>query len=112
VSRRPSAPQAPADEHNKQRVGLALQDVDPGFASEMGVPAQGAMVSDVVPGSVAERADLARGMVIVEADRRPVRSSADLSKLIKSKRPGEVLLLRVATPGNAGGTALRALTVP
>src|SRR5205823_3937734 len=102
----------PNDENNKQRVGLTLQDVDPGFAGEMGVPAQGAMVADVVPGSVAERAELSRGMVIVEADRKPVRTSADLTKLIKTKHPGEVLLMRVATPGGSGGTVLRALTVP
>jgi serine protease Do len=112
VTRRASAPEPVADEHNKQRVGLSLQDVDPGFASEMGVPAQGAVVSDVVPGSAADHADLSRGMVIVEADRRPIRSSAELNKLIKSKRKGEVVLLRVATPGGSGNTALRALTVP
>ncbi|HEY8206078.1 MAG TPA: trypsin-like peptidase domain-containing protein [Myxococcaceae bacterium] len=102
----------PHDEGNKQRVGLSLQDVDPGFAGELGVPAQGAMVADVVPGSVAERAELSRGMVIVEADRRPIRTSADLSKLIKTKKSGEVLLMRVATPGGSGNTVLRALTVP
>ncbi|HVE85748.1 MAG TPA: trypsin-like peptidase domain-containing protein [Myxococcales bacterium] len=102
----------PRDEGNKQRVGLSLQDVDPGFASEVGVPAQGALVADVVPGSVAERADLSRGMVVVEADRHPVRTSADLTRLIKTKHSGDVLLLRVAPPGGQGSTVLRALTVP
>ena len=50
--------------------------------------------------------------MIVEADRRPVRTSADLTKLIRSKRSGEVLLLRIATPGGQGSTTLRALTMP
>ncbi|HYV46309.1 MAG TPA: Do family serine endopeptidase [Myxococcaceae bacterium] len=112
ATRRPASREAPVDENNKQRVGLALQDVDPGFASEMGLPAHGAMVTDVVPGSVAERADITRGMVIVEADRRPVHGSAELNKLIKSKHSGEVVLMRVATPGGSGNTVLRALTVP
>jgi len=110
--RRAPAREVAVDENSKQRVGLALQDVDPGMASELGVPERGAMVTDVVPGSVAERADLNRGMVIVEADRHPVRNSAELTKLIKSKHKGEVLLLRVATPGGTGNAVLRALTVP
>ena len=109
---RPASNGPPADENNKQRLGLTLQDVDAGFAADLGVPAHGAMVADVVPGSVGERADLSRGMVIVEADRRPVRTSADLTKLIRSKRSGEVLLLRIATPGGQGSSTLRALTMP
>ncbi|HEU5219282.1 MAG TPA: trypsin-like peptidase domain-containing protein [Gemmatimonadales bacterium] len=111
VSRAPSR-ERPSDENNKQRVGVTLQDVDPSFANEMGIAPQGAMVADIVPGSVAERADLTRGMVIVEADRHPIKSSAELTKLLRTKRPGEVLLLRIATPGGQGGTALRALTMP
>jgi len=105
----------PRNEESKQRVGLSFQDLDPETADQLGVPSQGVLVADVVPGSAAERANLGRGMVIVEADHHPVRTTSELSRLIKHKRSGDVLLLRVALPGgntSGGSTVLRALTMP
>jgi serine protease Do len=106
-----SSGERPQDENNKQRVGLTLQDLDAQFSAEAGLPAEGALITEVVPGSAADRADLERGMIIVEADRKPVRSSADVTRLLRSKKPGDVLLIRVALPGSQT-VYVRALTIP
>ncbi|MFZ5471292.1 MAG: trypsin-like peptidase domain-containing protein [Myxococcota bacterium] len=102
---------APAAEERQQRVGLLFSDVDPRLARSDGLPPSGALITEVVPGSPAERADLMPGMVVIEADRKPVKSAADLARIVKASRPGDVVLLRVVGPQ---GTArsLRALRVP
>jgi serine protease Do len=104
-------PERPQQDERKLRIGLGIQDVDPRFAQGTGVPAAGAQVVEVTPGSPAERAELQPGMVIVEAGKKPVRNADELMKILKAVKSGEVLLLRIAIPGE-GGRALRALRIP
>jgi len=103
-------PQGSDEETRRYRIGMAFQDVDPAYAQSTGVPSQGALITDVIPGSPAERADLQRGMVVVEANRKPVRTAADLKKVLSAAKSGDTVLLRVQVPGGDGG--LRALTLP
>lgn len=95
-----------AQEQTQEKVGLALRDMD----GRQGGPS-GALVQAVTPGSPAEVADLQPGMVIVEVNKKPVKSSAELIKVIKSSAPGSTLLLRVQAQGS-DSQLLRALQLP
>jgi serine protease Do len=100
------------DRSNKQRIGLTFQDLDQQTARMLGMrQTTGALISEVVPGSPADRSGLSRGMVVVEANHQPVRSAQQLSRILKSARSGQTVLLRVALP-RGSGTLLRALTIP
>jgi serine protease Do len=103
-----SSRQAPRSEQEPhQRIGLGLADVGPRMGQQ-GMP-QGALIAQVTPGSVAERAGLMPGMVVVEAAGKPVRSAAELVRILRDARPGSSVLLRVEMEGTRG---LRALTIP
>jgi len=98
-----------AQERRREKWGLSLRDVPPALAQREGLPA-GVQVTAVEPGGPADRAGLQAGMVIVEAGGQPVRSAAQLDKVLRGAKAGEVLLLRVELQN--GGRVLRALTVP
>ncbi len=106
------SPEKNGDERETRgRIGLSIQDVDPRLSSGAGLPAAGALVVEVAPGSPAEDAGLRKGMVVVEANKRPVRSRDELMKTLKDSKSGQVVLLRVALPGN-NGRSLMAIEVP
>ena len=69
----------------------------------------GARVKQVLPGSPAAKAGLEPTDVIVAVDGRPVRTTADLRKLISRHKPGETVRLSVRAP--KGLEELRARTV-
>jgi serine protease Do len=98
-------PQAQEEPH--QRIGLGLSDVAPQLQMR-GMPS-GALLTQVLPGSVAERAGLAAGMIVVEAAGKPVRTAADLVRILREARPGSSVLLRIQLRETR---ALRALTIP
>jgi serine protease Do len=65
------------------RYGLELRSLTPDLQRELNTRARsGAVVSQVAPGSPAEDAGLQRGDVIVEVDRRPVKSAAEVERLL------------------------------
>jgi serine protease Do len=99
------APRSPTEAH--QRLGIGLSDAGPQLGVR-GMP-QGALITRVVPGSVAEHAGLVPGMVVVEAAGKPVRSAADLARVLQEARPGSSVLLRIQLRDTR---ALRALTIP
>jgi serine protease Do len=102
------------EDQRQEKIGLVVRDAGPGTggASEQGQApgTEGAVIMEVKPGSAAEHANLVPGMVVVEAAGKPVRSAADLRKLLRAAKPGATVLLRVAF--GREGRALRALTVP
>ncbi len=61
------------------RWGLALRDITPQIAAQLGLPSgrTGAVVATVEPGSAAARAGLRPGDVLLEVNRSPVRSGAE-----------------------------------
>jgi serine protease Do len=80
-----------------EKLGMELQDLTPDLAAKLKIHAEhGVVVTDVQQGSTAETAGLTAGMVIVEANRRPVKSAADLAKVLdeKSLAKGVLLLVR------------------
>ncbi len=69
-------------------LGVSIQNVNPDIAAAMGLEgANGALVSDVVADSPAEDA-LKSGDVIVGFDGKPVKSSADLPRLVGATKVG------------------------
>ena len=102
LGERPSelAPQRKGEEAGSEgALGLTLQDVPRELAQQLGVQG-GAMIAEVRPGSRAEEAGLMPGDVIVEANRQPVRSAADLTRIVRGAGD-EPILLRVARDGGA-----------
>jgi serine protease Do len=111
--RAPSKKRVAAEESRRQRVGIGFQDVDARLAQSAGIPARGAYVNEVIPGSPADASGIQTGMVIVEANRKVIKNAADLSRLLKSTKGGDSVLLRVELPGASGARQmLLVLTLP
>jgi serine protease Do len=68
------------------------------------------LVSNVKPYSEAFNRLLREGDIILEADKKPVSSIADFEKVVKSKKQGDALLLRVK--GAQGGLRFVAMNIP
>jgi serine protease Do len=79
--------------------GLAVQDISPELARDLGVPeGMGVAVTRVTPGSPADEAGLRRGDVILEANREPVGTREELDRLMR-RRSGEGSLLFLVRRG-------------
>jgi serine protease Do len=77
-----------------EELGLEVETLTPEITEHLNVKADhGVVISDVLSGSPADRAGLKSGMVIVEAGRSPVKSVADLKKVVEEAKDGGVLLL-------------------
>jgi serine protease Do len=79
-------------------LGLAVQDLTPEAAAQMGEPDLKGVVITKVSANSPVADTLQSGMVIVAANRRQVTSAGDFAKLVDAVRPGSVLLLRVVDP--------------
>jgi C-terminal processing protease CtpA/Prc len=81
-------------------VGIQVQEIDAELREHLQLgEVQGVVVADVVPGSPAEKADVQSEDVVTAADGQPIRSPADLQKLIQSKKKGETVTLRLRRAG-------------
>ena len=108
------------EDQRSEKIGLVVRDSGPGRGGAVeegeegagGSAGTGAVVVEVKPGSPAEHANLVPGMLIVEAAGKPVRSAADLRRLLRSAKPGSTVLVRVQVGREREGRALRALTIP
>jgi serine protease Do len=97
-------PRAPA------HVGIALQDLTPNDARELGMPAQRmVLVVRVEPGSPAEDAGLHAGDAILQVGRAPVASANQAATALKAVKPGSRVLLRVQ---RGEGAQFLSLAVP
>lgn len=70
----------------------------------------GVIVSDLKQFGEAANRGLREGDIILEVDRSPVSSTRELEKIVKSKKPGAALLLRIKDAGNA--TRFVAVMIP
>jgi len=77
--------------------GLAVQEVTPELAEELGLDAEdkGVIVTDVEPGSPGFDAGLQGGDLIQEVNRRPIRSLADYTQAIETAGKSQSLLLYI-----------------
>jgi len=102
LAERPKTPQekSPQQEQPEERqsgkLGLALQDLTPDIAGQLGYENEkGALVADVAPGSPAEDAGLQRGDLIKEVNRQSVPSVKDFEKAIREFKGGDVVALLI-----------------
>ncbi|MDR2780316.1 MAG: Do family serine endopeptidase [Synergistaceae bacterium] len=77
-------------------LGVALQDLTPGFADEYKVPVEnGAVIADVVSGSPASESGLRRGDTIVAIDGGEMKKSQDVVLYIRNKFSGDTVTVDI-----------------
>ena len=77
-------------------LGIAVQNLTPEIARKLGLQkSTGVVVTGVEPGSPAAEARIQVGDVIQSVNRQPVKSVADLAKIVEKAKDGENLLLLV-----------------
>ena len=79
-------------------LGVVVQSVDTDAdAVQLGVDAsvRGAGIISVVPTSPAAKAGMREGSVVVEVDGKPIRSAADLTRVLGGYDPGDLVTLEV-----------------
>jgi serine protease Do len=82
------------------RLGVALQDVNQGFADSFKLESpDGALVRSVDRGSAADKAGLKSGDVIRKVNGQPIVTGGDLSSLVAVARPGDKLGLEIWRDG-------------
>ncbi|QED36365.1 PDZ domain-containing protein [Antarcticibacterium arcticum] len=82
-------------------LGIRGQDVNTAISSQLDLPvSQGVVVSDVDSGSGAALAGIKPKDVIRQIDNIEVRRMADLTGYIGSKRPGDVVKVKILRNGN------------
>jgi S1-C subfamily serine protease len=75
-------------------LGVSSQDLTPEVRDNIQTPAaSGAVVAEVVPGSAADDAGLRRLDVIVEIDGRAVQGAVNIGSTIRSKKPGDTVVI-------------------
>jgi len=82
-------------EQNSELSGIAVQNITPNLAQQLGVPAgtAGVVVTKVDPSSAAADAGLQRGDVIQEVNRKPVHNASDFAAAMRTAKDSQALLL-------------------
>jgi serine protease Do len=84
------------------RIGVSIQNVSRDLSDSLGLnKAEGAVVGSIEDGSPAAKAGLEVGDVIQKIDGRAIEGSADLSRTIRSLKPGSKVNLSVWRAGKA-----------
>jgi serine protease Do len=82
------------------RLGVQLEDVDPGEAAALGLDAvAGARVVDVTEGSAAADAGIREGDVILVFDGEAIRSVAQIARLVRETPPGREVAVELLRDG-------------
>jgi serine protease Do len=83
-------------------LGIAVQDLTPRIAQELGLKGSGGVVvTEVEPGSAAAEAMIQRGDIIREVNRKPVRTVAEFVQKIGQAKGQESVLLLIQRGGNS-----------
>jgi membrane-associated protease RseP (regulator of RpoE activity) len=102
---------------NESWLGLIVQDTNEATAKELHLPdITGVLVVSVVGGSTAEKSGFRQNDVILEFDGQPLRSTAQLQRLVQETPPGHTVSVQInrqgkfqtieARVGNPGPNAL------
>jgi serine protease Do len=82
-------------EQEKPKYGLAVQDLTPEVAQQLGIEGdRGVLVSQVEPESPADEAGIRRRDVILEVNQRPVANVREFSQALSKSDKGALLLVR------------------
>jgi S1-C subfamily serine protease len=83
-------------EASKSRLGIEVQDVDPGLAGAFGLPrAAGALVISVAPGSPALDAGLKPGDVVEQVGDKTIEHAVDFVAQDAALAPGDKVVLQI-----------------
>jgi serine protease Do len=106
-----TSPSGRGDSHGRstfEQLGIQGETLTRPLAEELGVKADyGVAITEVRPGSPAAATGLAKGMVITQADRKPVKSVADLRKVLDEKPLSEGLTLMVLSEEGSSMVMIR-----
>ncbi len=90
----------PADPNivERPRLGIKTSELTPQLIADLNLrDLRGLLVTEVAPGSVADDAKLEVNMVIRRINRVPVTSNADFKRIIDNLKPGDPIVMNVAT---------------
>ena len=91
-----------------EKLGMEVQSLTADLAKQLDIKADhGVVITAVQPGSPAEQAGLGSGMVILEANRKPVKTTEDLTKALDEKSLAKGILLLVRTAEGSRFVVLR-----
>ena len=78
------------------KLGVAIQDLNPQIARQLGLPASvtGVVVTQVQPDSPAADAGIKRGDVVQEVNRQPVKSASDFRNAVSQSAKSLLLLIQ------------------
>lgn len=82
-------------------LGVMMQQLDPGLARSLGLPAQaqGVVIAQIVSGGPAAQSTLSLGDVIQRINGKVVRSSKEVQQLVRSSKVGDTLNMLVMRNG-------------
>ncbi|NIO79389.1 MAG: Do family serine endopeptidase [Candidatus Aminicenantes bacterium] len=97
-------------EHNWERIGVQVQEMDDRLAKQLGYEGeQGVVVSSVQPGSPAQTSGLRRGDLIKAVNRKPIKSIHDYGSIVDQVKQGDALLFLIRRGQNNLFVAIRIL---
>ena len=102
--------QTPKPQKSQSKVGIALQDLSPQDAVDLGLPPKRAvLVVRVDPGSPADEAGLRPGDTLLSVGKTAVQDARQAASLLKKERAGAHVLLRIQ---RGQGAEFVPLTIP
>ncbi len=95
------------------QLGISYSDVEPETAQQFDMPVrQGVVVQDVQAGSPAAQAGVRAQDIITRADETPVNRGSDLRRVLRARRPGDVLSLGLRRGGRTAQVTVRLTSAP
>lgn len=88
---------------NVKRVtmGVTIGNITPPIAQKLNLPVQqGVIIAEIGDGSPAEAAGLKRADIIVKGDGKPIATVLDLTRMLRTKQPGQTIALEILRPGS------------
>lgn len=89
----------------RPRLGIKTSELTPQLIADLSLrDVRGLLVTEVAPGSVADDAGLEANTVIQRVNRVPVTTNADFKRIVDALKPGDPVVLSVATSAGTGRT--------
>ena len=81
-------------------IGIAIQDIEMSNLDAQSLPIEGAVIKQVSENSPASEAGFEQGDIVVEFDQQRIRSSRQMSRLVKETPPGRTVEAIVVRDGS------------
>jgi serine protease Do len=92
----------PGSDDDEGQLGLHVEELTPDIARKLGMGSlRGVVVTEVDPASFAEDIEFNRGYVITEINHTAINGMADYKTEMAKLKPGEPVLFKVASRGDA-----------